>query len=180
MPAYNARRYGWEMTKGYLPDACATIGFFTAFFSASGLMTSTLSIYVNSQISTLERQFGFSSTQSGLIMSANELGFLTISLIGGYFAPRIHIPRLLALSTVLYGVSALLCIIPYGLTQITNNEDEGFPVLQTTNTNFSTTVSGRYSEILCRNNTDTSNVTSCSTGSGSSKNAHSKRVSYAT
>ncbi|CAG5123252.1 unnamed protein product, partial [Candidula unifasciata] len=71
----------------------ARVGAFTAFISVAGLMTQTLVNYVNSQVTTLERQFGFSSQQTGIILAANDIGYLVCVLFVGYLATRTHIPR---------------------------------------------------------------------------------------
>lgn len=94
---------------------CASMPVYTGFYSISALMTSTLSSYVNSQVTTLEKHFGFSSTQTGLIMAANDVGFLAIILFVSFMASRVHIPRALASFTILFGVSGIVCALPYFL-----------------------------------------------------------------
>ncbi|KAK6167390.1 hypothetical protein SNE40_021429 [Patella caerulea] len=92
---------------------CATMGCFTAVYGLSGLVTSSLQIYINSQITTIERQFGFSSSVSGLILSSNDIGYLLTTLFMSYIARKTHIPRVLALSTMFFGFSGLICSIPH-------------------------------------------------------------------
>ncbi|XP_005104087.1 solute carrier organic anion transporter family member 74D, partial [Aplysia californica] len=94
---------------------CASIGCFTGIYSFAGLMTSTLSIYVNSQVTTLERQFGFNSHQTGIIMAANDIGYLACVLFVSYSASRLHIPRSLGYATMMFGLSGLVCCIPHFL-----------------------------------------------------------------
>ncbi|XP_046583922.1 solute carrier organic anion transporter family member 2A1-like [Haliotis rubra] len=84
------------------------------------LLTSTLNTYVNSQVTTLEKQFGLSSSETGLLMASNDIGYITVGIFISYFAPRVHIPRFLALSTVLFGISGIICSLPhflYGVEQ---------------------------------------------------------------
>ncbi|KAK7106612.1 solute carrier organic anion transporter family member 2A1-like isoform X1 [Littorina saxatilis] len=92
---------------------CASISVFTGVYSFSGLLTSTLSSYVNSQVTTLERHFGFNSAQTGLIMAANDVGFLVMVLFVSYIAAKVHIPRSLALVTILFGISGIMCAMPH-------------------------------------------------------------------
>jgi len=94
-------------------QCCATILCFTGFYSLSSLTTSTLQVYIGSQITTLERQFGFTSFQSGVLLSCNDAGFLLVTLLISYQATRIHIPRALGVSTILYGLGGILCSFAY-------------------------------------------------------------------
>ncbi|GFS18181.1 solute carrier organic anion transporter family member [Elysia marginata] len=94
---------------------CARIESFTGLYSVAALITSTLNVYVNSQITTLERQFGFSSTQTGLIMAANDVGFLVCVLFLSYSASKFHIPRSLGIACFIFGFSGLACSLPFFL-----------------------------------------------------------------
>ncbi|XP_071142524.1 solute carrier organic anion transporter family member 1C1-like [Mytilus edulis] len=94
-------------------QCCATLKIFTVFYSISALMTSTLSVYIASQITTIEKQFGFTSTQSGLLMSCNDIGYLAVTLFVSYFADILHAPRVLSFSTLLFGAAGMICAIPY-------------------------------------------------------------------
>ncbi|VDI78739.1 solute carrier organic anion transporter family, member 3A [Mytilus galloprovincialis] len=94
-------------------QCCATMKIFTVFYSISALMTSTLSVYIASQITTIEKQFGFTSTQSGILMSCNDIGYLAVTLFVSYFADKVHGPRVLSFSTLSFGVAGIICAIPY-------------------------------------------------------------------
>ncbi|XP_050389579.2 solute carrier organic anion transporter family member 2A1 [Patella vulgata] len=104
---------------GICKPAClrplATLPVFTGVFSICSLLTSTLIVYVNSQVTTLERQFGFSSSETGLILAANDIGFLVSTLFVGYLAPKVHIPRWLSMAVILFGISGITCSIPHFL-----------------------------------------------------------------
>lgn len=91
----------------------AKVACFTPVYGFAGLVTSTLSVYVNSQVTTLERQFGFSSNQTGLIMAANDIGFLVFVLFVSYLAPKMHIPKSLGVMTIVFGISGLMCCLPH-------------------------------------------------------------------
>ena len=102
-------------------QCCASVKVFTMFYSITALMTSTLSVYVASQITTLEKQFGFTSTQSGFLMSCNDIGYLSITLIASYFAEKVHVPRFLSLCTALIGLAGIICAIPYFVSPMYSN-----------------------------------------------------------
>ncbi|CAG5125103.1 unnamed protein product [Candidula unifasciata] len=106
-------RCGVSFVNPALLQPCANIGVFSLFFSLAALTTSTLSTYVTSQVTTLERQFGFTSHQTGIIMAANDIGYLVCVLFVSYSASRLHIPRSLGIATVLFGVSGLACSLPH-------------------------------------------------------------------
>ena len=101
---------------GFL-QGCVRMGAFTGIYSVSGLMTSVLSMYIVSQITTIEKQFGLSSSQSGLLLSCNDIGFLLTTMFFSYIARKVHIPRTLWLTSMLYGTAGLICSIPYFLSR---------------------------------------------------------------
>uniref|UniRef100_A0A0B7BPZ4 Solute carrier organic anion transporter family member n=2 Tax=Arion vulgaris TaxID=1028688 RepID=A0A0B7BPZ4_9EUPU len=125
---------GFWVYKPTILQPFAKIGCFTAFYSMAALMTSTLSSYVNSQVTTLERQFGFTSSQTGIILAANDIGYLACVLIVGYMASRIHIPRSLGIATITYGISGIACSLPHFLFGANVNFD---PTAEITNDNAS-------------------------------------------
>ena len=86
---------------------------FVAAFSICSLMSQVLSVYLSSQITAIERQFGLNSAQSGFLLSCNDIGFLAATLLSSYMATRVHIPRGLALSLIIYGVGGLICSLAY-------------------------------------------------------------------
>ncbi|KAH9488243.1 hypothetical protein Btru_063899 [Bulinus truncatus] len=92
---------------------CANICCFTVFYSIAALLTSTLTVYVSSQVTTLERQFGFTAKQTGLIMAANDIGFLVCVLFISYSSAKLHIPKSLGIATITFGVSGLSCALPH-------------------------------------------------------------------
>ncbi|XP_053392350.1 solute carrier organic anion transporter family member 2A1-like [Mercenaria mercenaria] len=93
----------------------ATVNWFTGIYSVTGLLTASLSMYIVSQVSTIEKQFGLSSTKTGYLMACNDIGYSVCILIASYFANRVHIPRMLCMSTILYGLSGILCSVPHFL-----------------------------------------------------------------
>lgn len=93
----------------------AQIPWFICFYSISGLVTSSITVYIVSQITTIEKQFALSSTKSGYLMACNDIGYCAFVLVASYLANRVHVPRFLGLSATLYGVSSILCCVPHFL-----------------------------------------------------------------
>ncbi|GFO46147.1 solute carrier organic anion transporter family member, partial [Plakobranchus ocellatus] len=98
-------------------ENCMSIGYFTVFYSIAGILTSALNVYMTTQITTLEKNFNFSSSFSGFLMSCNDLGYLLTTLCMSYYTRRVHIPRALSLSTVIFGLSGMLCVMAYVVTK---------------------------------------------------------------
>lgn len=98
-------------------QCCGSMAAFTAVYSFSGLLTTALQVYISTQITALERHFGFSSSVSGFLISCNEIGFVLVTVVMSYFIRRLHIPRLLSLTTLFYGIAGLICVIPFILTR---------------------------------------------------------------
>lgn len=92
---------------------CGRMGVFVGVYSISALVTSVLSMYIVSQITTIEKQYGLNSSQSGFLLSCNDLGFLLTTLFASYVARKVHIPRVLWGTVILYGIAGLFCAIPY-------------------------------------------------------------------
>lgn len=65
------------------------------------------------QITTLEKHFNFSSSVSGFLMSCNDIGYLATTLFMSYYTRRIHIPRAMAVSSIVYGVAGVLCAMAF-------------------------------------------------------------------
>ena len=49
----------------------------------------TWSIAFPLQVSMLEKQFGFSSAETGLLMSCNDIGYLCCVIFAGYIARKV-------------------------------------------------------------------------------------------
>ncbi|XP_033726803.1 solute carrier organic anion transporter family member 2A1-like [Pecten maximus] len=94
-------------------NCCSNLAGFTFMYGMTALMTSTCSAYMSSQLTTLEKYFGFSSYQSGVLLSCNDIGFLTTTLIISHFARKLHIPRTLGMSSMFFGIAAIICSLAY-------------------------------------------------------------------
>lgn len=90
---------------------------FTAFFILPIFASQTLTTYINSQIPTLEKQFGLSSYESGIIMTFNDFGFLFVGLLTASIPKLVHIPRWLFCAILIFAFSGLLCSLPHFIIQ---------------------------------------------------------------
>ncbi|CAG5123500.1 unnamed protein product, partial [Candidula unifasciata] len=128
---------GFWMYRPACLQPLAKIGVFSVLYGFASLMTQTLTHYVNSQVTTLERQFGFSSYQTGIIMAANDIGYLACVLFAAYLAPRTHIPRSLGIAVIIYGISGISCSLPHFLFGASVNKDPTTDNSNSTESNFS-------------------------------------------
>lgn len=92
-----------------------SVGWFCGIYSITGLLTASLSMYIVSQVTTIEKQFGLSSSKTGYLLACNDIGYCAFILVASYFANRVHIPRWLCCSTIIYGVSGMICSLPHFL-----------------------------------------------------------------
>ncbi|CAG5129587.1 unnamed protein product [Candidula unifasciata] len=129
-------RCGFWMYKPAFIQPLAKVSVFAVLYGFAGLMTQTLTFYVNSQVTTLERQFGFSSYQTGIILAANDIGYLACVLFAAYLAPRTHIPRSLGIAVIIYGISGIACSLPHFMYGASANIDPTTDHTNSTESNF--------------------------------------------
>ncbi|ESO93423.1 hypothetical protein LOTGIDRAFT_227443 [Lottia gigantea] len=89
------------------------IRFFIFCYCISNLLSNTVIVYVVSQITALEREFHLSSSQTGFLVSSMDLGVFTTTIVVGYFANKVHIPKILAITTLVFGITALDSSLPH-------------------------------------------------------------------
>ncbi|OQV15400.1 Solute carrier organic anion transporter family member 1A4 [Hypsibius exemplaris] len=68
--------------------------------------------YTNSMLISIERRFGFSTKQTGMILAATELGHIAMALIVAHFVGTKNRPRWICLGTVIMGFAMLLFAAP--------------------------------------------------------------------
>jgi MFS family permease len=68
------------------------------------------------------KTIGLTSTQSGFLMSCNDIGFLLTTIFVAHLARSVHIPRSLFISTFFFGISGIFCSLAYFLAPETPNE----------------------------------------------------------
>ena len=69
-------------------QCCAHVLAYSVIAGISILASQGLNHYMTSQITTIEKQFGLSSSQSGIILAANDIGFLTTVLLIGHYGRK--------------------------------------------------------------------------------------------
>lgn len=72
--------------------------------------------FVNTVISTLERRFEISSTESGLIASCYDIMFVLLVIPISYFGGRGHKPRYLGIGILVLGLGSFVFSLPHFIT----------------------------------------------------------------
>lgn len=104
---------GTQSCRPKVLQCCANIKAFTFFISISSLLSFSLTMYLGSQVTAIEKHFNFNSGQSGILLGSNDIGFLVSVLIFSYALKNSHIPRVLGISSAMYGLAGIVCSIPY-------------------------------------------------------------------
>ena len=83
--------------------------------------------FINVSISTLEKRFGFTSSETGVMATGYDIGFCCLTMFVTYFGARSHRPRLVAIGTFVMGVGAMIFWLPHFTTPnyVYSNEFEG-------------------------------------------------------
>nr|KAI8740516.1 solute carrier organic anion transporter family member 1B3-like [Biomphalaria glabrata] len=107
-----------DMEKGQncSPCACPTswtqkltgLPVFVMCYGIAGIWMMTLGSLLGSQITSIERHLGLSSSKTGLILSSNDIGYLIAVLFGSHIGKYTHIPRCLSVSGLVFGISAIV------------------------------------------------------------------------
>ncbi|XP_029634534.1 solute carrier organic anion transporter family member 2A1-like [Octopus sinensis] len=101
---------------------CFNLKSFAVIVGFANLLIYSVSSYLGSQITTIEKQFNLASSDSGLLMSGNDIGFLVASLFLTYLLKDTHRPKLLGISGVLSGLACMICSLPHFVTPKPNAE----------------------------------------------------------
>ena len=151
----------------------ANIKSFVVVAALNSVIITTMTIYIGGLITTLEKRFGFRSVESGLLVSAHEIGNLVTILVISHFGVLGNIPRILGVSSFVAALGALLRIVPhmlYGSGRDTAHALENF-------SNFSSSLEDVHlcdaNRSLLVNTTDNCLVTA-STIEGAATDGHQK------
>ena len=87
--------------------------YFVASLCLSTLFACLMFSFRIGAITTLEMEFGLSSSESGFIHSASDIGAMVVAIFLSHYARNMHRPRIIALMSVLGGVASFLMIIPH-------------------------------------------------------------------
>ncbi|XP_046584226.1 solute carrier organic anion transporter family member 2A1-like [Haliotis rubra] len=86
---------------------------FSVFFGLSAMITQSLTVYIVSQVTALEKQFDLNSTTTGILLGCNDIGFVCSIVFISHFGSYRSIPRIISLSTILFGISGILAGLCY-------------------------------------------------------------------
>ena len=77
-------------------------------------------MYLNGSIRMLEKQFGFTSAQTGFIAATDNISAIPMVLVIGYLGDRLNKARILAVCGILTALANFMACLPY-LTTLDNN-----------------------------------------------------------
>jgi Organic Anion Transporter Polypeptide (OATP) family len=109
---------------------CCYFGLPLFIFNLSGMLLFFMigNVYTPAVTRTIERRFGLRSSQTGLLLSCNEISNTALVLIIGFFGRRAHKPRVIAVTILFSVMSNLMMALPHLLfssslqnLSITNN-----------------------------------------------------------
>ncbi|XP_056449762.1 solute carrier organic anion transporter family member 2B1 [Gadus chalcogrammus] len=72
---------------------------------------------LKSSVSTIERRYGFTSQELGLLVAFNEVGNVMLIMFVSFFGSRVHRPRLIGAGALLASVSSLIIALPHFLSR---------------------------------------------------------------
>ncbi|XP_051881646.1 solute carrier organic anion transporter family member 2B1 [Pristis pectinata] len=107
-----------KFTQGEKPRRCTTnpfnsIKFFVLCHGLLQFSQLLVSGYMKSIISTVEKRFGMTSQNSGMLSSLNEIGSTVFIVFISYFGSRVHRPRLIGCGGILVSVAAFTMSLPH-------------------------------------------------------------------
>lgn len=95
----------------------ANIKLFVFFMCLIVALTNALTVgYRNSVVTTIEKRFEISSIMSGMLSGSLELGSLIATLFVSYFFANRHIPRCIAISSLVCAIGSFMYAIPHFLS----------------------------------------------------------------
>ncbi|XP_062612693.1 solute carrier organic anion transporter family member 2A1-like [Saccostrea cucullata] len=98
-------------------QCCAQLLPFSIAYGVYIMVSQTISAYLSSQITTLEKRYGITSSHSGVILAANDIGYLATVLFITHYCRRYHIPRILSLFGILIGCCSISLSFPNFIDQ---------------------------------------------------------------
>ncbi|BFZ11719.1 hypothetical protein BsWGS_14758 [Bradybaena similaris] len=85
----------------------ANLNVFVVVYGVAGIWMITLSTFLGSQVTSIERHLGMSSSKTGFILSSNEIGYLVVVILGSHLGKYTHIPVFLSISGLIFGLATL-------------------------------------------------------------------------
>uniref|UniRef100_H2Z037 Solute carrier organic anion transporter family member n=1 Tax=Ciona savignyi TaxID=51511 RepID=H2Z037_CIOSA len=88
---------------------------YSLFSMVAGTMIGGLT---NTNISTLERRFGLSSSQSALVVVSYDVAFCILTAFVTYFGATANRPRLVGIGSAIFGIGAFVYALPHFLSPL--------------------------------------------------------------
>ncbi len=104
-------------------QCCANPKLFTAHCTALLATMACSYAYFGGVLTTIERQFQLSSSESGSITIINDVVNLSIVVFASYFGHDSHRPRWVAVGTILSGVGTLIFTMPHFTSDPVDSSD---------------------------------------------------------
>lgn len=104
---------GFEMFKPRWLQSFATARVFVILYSMMGILQSAYYTTLIGSLSTLEKRFAFKSKISGVIMSVDEITPVLLGMIIGYYATKVHRPRMISIGMLLSSGCCFVSCLPY-------------------------------------------------------------------
>ena len=108
-------RYGIGRCKPRCIQPCANIKMFTFVLSAFVFVTITMWVYRVGMLSTLEKRFRLSTSESSFTFSSFEIGHICTVVFTSYIGANTNKPRVIAFGGILCALSGLLFALPHVL-----------------------------------------------------------------
>ena len=86
---------------------------FTANASMLYFLRMITHVYFGGSIRMLEKQFGFTTTQTGFLTSVDNFLSIVVQVFGGYIGDKVHKTRLIGICHLMACLSTLLTVLPY-------------------------------------------------------------------
>ena len=74
--------------------------------------------FINVSISSLEKRFGFKSSETGVMSVGYDIAFCCFTVFLTYFAARSHRPRIVGIGIFVFGLGAMTFWIPHYTTPL--------------------------------------------------------------
>lgn len=106
-------RFGLWIFQGQWLQKLASKKVFLATHAISGMMYNACWFYYTGSVTTLEKQYKFSTTQISYLGSVYDFIYMIVSLIAPYYCSKGHFPRWMGFGLFCYAVSCLVYVSPY-------------------------------------------------------------------
>lgn len=104
---------GFAIFKPRWLQSFATARAFVILYSMMGVLQSAYYSTLIGSLSTLEKRFAFKSKVSGVIMSVDEITPVLLGIIIGYYATKVHRPRMISIGMLLSSGCCFVSCLPY-------------------------------------------------------------------